>query len=793
MIIGVSVGLVVAALITSILALLSSAVLTFLGIKARSSTVPVEPAGPSTVPPVGPVPPPGPVPVEPGGPSTVPPPGRVPVEPAGPTTVAPAPLVDIVGWSTNHAVDRRDLVFDLVPARPVGARLVSPSADGGWAPGDAAAVPDPVLGAALRVGAGGELSVSFGNRLQPSTASTLSLWVRWEPAAASQNSGAADPSDPSEVDDPPPAMAVRLSRGGDRLTNIDVSIGDEKMLSTTVDLDTPSVSPESAPNPESDPGAWHHIAIVWGGEDSTIELVVDGVVAASQPADTKFVPFRDVPRVVVSCVDEQRALCVGPTRFRARTLDVAELHRERHRDLIDHPSVDERNPLAFRIADDLDDPHLYITDDDIAGRPLHLVISNRSAFPVELPVWTMGEQPSAYLEFRFRPGCLVGGAHHWIAPNHAGWRVESAPWDDGGTSLFVGRLEPLTLAPGQSTAVTFDHVRASGELGAHGTSVELVYPHPHHPELLSSRVQTARVIGRRGRRRSPLRFGVNGDRTVLNNGDENRIELYIANTSNTRPIALSASVAGRASTLTLSMDAGEVEDAWALATKDQLLGTEVLVLDHPDWHIDVDTQGESPRWTLTPIHDQVINPGDRLVIVLDRLVTRLPAGRTAVHLAVENVAGYWDDEWSIELEKSTSRRNGFDPALEVHGDLRFTGSLNDRFGELLPPGVILMWHGSEDDIPKGWTLCDGNNRTPDLQGRFVRSPAPNDSKRHGGQDHITLSVDHLPSHGHTSDGEHGAALALAVRRSDQCGWSRFGGPRRRARVTSCRVQGPGRE
>jgi len=33
--------------------------------------------------------------------------------------------------------------------------------------------------------------------------------------------------------------------------------------------------------------------------------------------------------------------------------------------------------------------------------------------------------------------------------------------------------------------------------------------------------------------------------------------------------------------------------------------------------------------------------------------------------------------------------------------------------------TIKLWHGDVADIPHGWALCDGDNGTPDLQGRFV--------------------------------------------------------------------------
>ena len=44
-------------------------------------------------------------------------------------------------------------------------------------------------------------------------------------------------------------------------------------------------------------------------------------------------------------------------------------------------------------------------------------------------------------------------------------------------------------------------------------------------------------------------------------------------------------------------------------------------------------------------------------------------------------------------------------------------------GDTLPKRSIVLWGGSDDNIPLGWRLCDGgsfnNVTTPDLRGRFV--------------------------------------------------------------------------
>jgi hypothetical protein len=51
--------------------------------------------------------------------------------------------------------------------------------------------------------------------------------------------------------------------------------------------------------------------------------------------------------------------------------------------------------------------------------------------------------------------------------------------------------------------------------------------------------------------------------------------------------------------------------------------------------------------------------------------------------------------------------------------LASTAFVQSAIAPLLPAGLILLWSGSQASIPSGWVLCDGNNSTPDLRGRFV--------------------------------------------------------------------------
>lgn len=685
-------------------------------------------------------------------------------------------------------------VLDFVPARPAGPRLLPDHDESRWLPGDAGVLPEPVLGAAVPLLRGGEpVTLGVVEHLQPRAAFTLSWWVTcdWAPTLQELDERGWEP----EPNRPPPTdggplIDVRMVRTRARRTRVRVRVGADH-IDATVDLDTPL-----AHETPRDDGAsnWHHLAATFGGADLVMTLFLDGVAVASRAATSPHLDYARNPRVaVVGDTGPRKILWLGPVRLHDHVRPTADLVAERYHDRATYPTLDQRNPLAFRLADEQDEAAIYITDDDVVGRPLHLVVENRGRFPVELPRAPRGADPDGFLDFRFRPGCLYGGARHWVEPHAPAWRVEVDQHADGVTSLLVGRVEPLTLIPGQSAAVTLQHVRADGALGAHGTHVELVYRHPHHPRLTSTRVNAAEVRGRRGRRVSPLRFAVLGEQTVVNDERANTVRLSLINTSHHRTVELSPPVRGDGTRLTLTFDSGQPGQDWALATPDQLLGAVMDVEGPGPWRTEVEVLGERPQWVLTPAREQQLAPGEELTIVIEGLRTSMAGGDSRADLSVENLPGYWDDDFHTEIRKSRVVEEPEGAGLEVEGDLvvrgslsvdgvglhlsegdlsvgggdlRVEGTVSDRHGELLPGGVIVMWHGSAADVPAGWVLCDGTHDAPDLRDRFIRGtshPPATAWGRQGGHDEVTLSIPHMPAHSHEVFVDHTEVATDALR------------------------------
>ena len=80
------------------------------------------------------------------------------------------------------------------------------------------------------------------------------------------------------------------------------------------------------------------------------------------------------------------------------------------------------------------------------------------------------------------------------------------------------------------------------------------------------------------------------------------------------------------------------------------------------------------------------------------------------------------------------------------------GTLNVANLNILPRFCIIAFHGNNP--PNGWVICDGNNGTPDLRGRFVlaaghkNGQTDRDWGNYGGEETHTLTTDEMPHHNH---------------------------------------------
>lgn len=127
-------------------------------------------------------------------------------------------------------------------------------------------------------------------------------------------------------------------------------------------------------------------------------------------------------------------------------------------------------------------------------------------------------------------------------------------------------------------------------------------------------------------------------------------------------------------------------------------------------------------------------------------------------------------EHKVEDKNGVYSQNGIFKVIQYASDynlleddnssnLASTEWITKFVNNLLPVGSIIAFSGSS--IPENWALCDGNNGTPNLVGKFIK--AESSTGEEGGEEEITIEIENLPSHTHTvtsgsittsTDGEH---------------------------------------
>lgn len=99
-------------------------------------------------------------------------------------------------------------------------------------------------------------------------------------------------------------------------------------------------------------------------------------------------------------------------------------------------------------------------------------------------------------------------------------------------------------------------------------------------------------------------------------------------------------------------------------------------------------------------------------------------------------------------------------------------------GVAVPPGTIMMWSGAANNIPQGWTLCNGQNGTPNLMDRFIVGAGNSYGVgATGGSANVTLSWDQMPAHKHgVNDPGHNHGVGISIgwgTAGENGGWGRL--------------------
>jgi microcystin-dependent protein len=79
------------------------------------------------------------------------------------------------------------------------------------------------------------------------------------------------------------------------------------------------------------------------------------------------------------------------------------------------------------------------------------------------------------------------------------------------------------------------------------------------------------------------------------------------------------------------------------------------------------------------------------------------------------VSGNITSSGSVDIQGNLTISNNITAAGIINAGTK----IREKGVDLVPYGIITIWSGELANIPSGWVLCDGQNGTPDLRGRFV--------------------------------------------------------------------------
>ena len=540
--------------------------------------------------------------------------------------------------------------------------------------------PDDLFGACLKfTGANTQIVVADHPSLRLTGDLTLSAWVYLDPVASDW---------------------VRVIGKGD-LTNRNYGLWYHAPLRQWL---FQQYGPGTALDVSGDIGeikasTWYHLAAVRQGNKAFLYLDGAQIGASTNVIGT---PFTSADPLTLGYAGHHTAHqgLLARARVYNRALAPEEIKALMQQDRLALPAFRKSHPVDFNLYDDHNQFVLYI-DDEPAGHRLHLELHNTSAKDLQLAKTSdTASATNHHFELRFRSGTLSNKTLDLLKDAASKTKVlgnATTEWDYFMPATNLGEAVSLYLLykgsetlfkPNAKRRVTFAHISASATGGSRGTQVEM---RPHQiifvnatTPITGSRVQSLHITNQRGLKNIPLHVAFIGSNRILNDQGVSSSELKLQLMNIMRPHAehlnnpkISLRVADSSKGISASqlIVTFEVQDTgqarpWALCQASELnqftLGAEIMRQVRDEQGVLRETReidiltiapsagalGESRQWTLTSKKNLDLNPGDYLLLTLAGLKSSLPSGLANLYLHYENIPGYWEGQFTCQVEKA---------------------------------------------------------------------------------------------------------------------------------------------
>lgn len=380
-------------------------------------------------------------------------------------------------------------------------------------------------------------------------------------------------------------------------------------------------------------------------------------------------------------------------------------------------------PLAFSTQQEGQQNTLFIYE-TAQGQTLLAQFTNTSMQAISFPASASAPTPSDYqLAIVFRPGTLSQETITGITVN------ESASWNmtvsqlGGLVTLFFNSIGGYNLYPMAELNLTLNNVSADASGGARTTRLQMNYSGLTYADsgaaVQGSTEVVTGIVNHTGQQTSPLAAGFLTTDTVFNGaGNSNALSIRLSNTMSSgedsqQGIQFNGADTATPTTLILYFSGAASTGDPGILNSYTTIATIIPTVNSSNnggvsWTITSEMEGPVPYWTLVPSTSFLLASGSALQVDLTNVIASTPSGICNAYIGYQNLPGYWDGEFMLEIKKDNVYSNGTNLGIGT-GTPSYPLSINNSgTGIDSPGGTGMNFYVNGSSVPVLQIDASGN-------------------------------------------------------------------------------------